>query len=407
MSQPALERTIARIKEWFDHRADHHAELERWLAMESGSGDKAGIDRFGREVAGAFARLGGEVKTHPHDRYGDAQSIIFPERGEFAQRPTKVVLLGHLDTVWPRGTEADWTTSKDDGWVTGPGVLDMKGGIFVALEAVRCLRELDTATPRLEVLLTSDEEIGSPWGSELIARRMRDAQACLVFEPALDGGALKTTRHGVAYYELSVRSSGGHPGHRRTGDTNAVVELATLLLKVIEAGGAHGELHVEPTRQVVDVPVNVIPSDVSVTLDVRYTRTRELASFEQEVNALLSATKRPDAEGTIREVRTRRPPLENTDGNQWLTDLVLRAADLLGQRVEGGVTAGASDAGYVAEREIPVVDGLGPWGTGIHAVGEAVPVEALTLRGELVAASLVLVSLELAHIPDPRVTWAV
>ena len=192
--------------------------------MESPSEDKAAVDTGGELVAGWAEAMGGKVRRHRQKEFGDVLELRF---GPARSKRGRVLLLGHLDTVWPMGTLAKMPWREAEGKVWGPGVLDMKAGVVMALEAVAALRELDAERP-VTLLLVSEEEVGSPVSRAITERLAGECAAVLVLEPA-QGLAYKTARKGVGNYELRVEGVGSHAGVDFGSGHSAVLEMARLV----------------------------------------------------------------------------------------------------------------------------------------------------------------------------------
>src|SRR5215467_6119099 len=197
--------------------------LERMVMMESPSFDKELVDEFGRFVADQFSRIGGRVEMIPAERFGDHLVIRF---GGTSEPP--VMLLGHIDTVFPSGEIAKRPFQVEGDRATGPGVFDMKGGILLMWMALRNLRQSRNVT----VLLTSDEEVGSNVSRPLIEKEATRAKAVLVLEPSLPGGALKTARKGVGRFTVKALGRAAHAGIDPSKGINAIEELSHQVIKL-------------------------------------------------------------------------------------------------------------------------------------------------------------------------------
>jgi glutamate carboxypeptidase len=291
---------------------------------------------------------------------------------------TRVLLVGHLDTVWPVGTLARWPFEVQDGRATGPGVFDMKAGVVQLLFALSALDSLDGVT----VLLTTDEETGSPTARPLIEDTAVGAPAALVLEPSA-GGALKTERKGVSVYRIDVNGRAAHTGLDPEQGANAAVELAHQVLAIAALARPELGTTVAPTVVAGGTAVNTIPAEASVQVDVR---TRTIVEANRVASQL--AELRPLTPGTsVRVERTTAiPPLERPVSAQLFELAQREAADLglppLGEASVGG----GSDGNLLAALGVPVLDGLGAVGDHAHGEGEYVEIAALADRAALVAA---------------------
>jgi glutamate carboxypeptidase len=290
----------------------------------------------------------------------------------------RIVLLGHLDTVWPLGTLGRWPFDRDGDRLTGPGVFDMKGGLVQLFAALALLDDLDG----IAILVTSDEEIGSLSSQSLIEQTCRDARAALVLEPSANG-ALKIARKGIALYRIEIGGRAAHAGLEPESGINATIEAAHQVLTV--AGLARPEIGTTVTPTVVQsgTTVNTVPAAASLAVDVRAETAAELRRVEDELSTLVARV--PGA--TVKAVpESVRQPLER-GASAALFAQAQRVAVSLGQPVlEGVAVGGASDGNLTAAIGVPTLDGLGAVGGNAHAEGEWASANALAERTALVAA---------------------
>jgi glutamate carboxypeptidase len=292
--------------------------------------------------------------------------------------PSRVLLIGHVDTVWPLGTLARWPFDVRDGRATGPGVFDMKAGVVQLLFALSSIESLDGVT----VLLTTDEETGSPTSRRLIEETDAGTRAALVLEPSA-GGALKTERKGVSVYRVEVRGRAAHTGLDPEKGANAAVELAHQVVAIAALARPDLGTTVAPTVVAAGTAVNTIPADASVQVDVR---TRTTAEADRVASQL--AELRPVTSGTsIRVERTAAvPPLERRVSVELFERAQHHAAELGLPPLREVSVGGGSDGNLLAALGVPVLDGLGAVGDHAHGEGEYVEVAALADRAALVAA---------------------
>jgi glutamate carboxypeptidase len=290
--------------------------------------------------------------------------------------PTRVLLLGHHDTVWPVGTLSHWPFSIDGDRATGPGCFDMKAGLVQMFHAMSVLPALDG----ISVLVNADEEIGSPDSRILIANAAQGAHAALVCEPSADG-ALKIARKGIARYRLEVAGAASHPGLAPNMGANAGVELAHQILTI--AGLGRPEITVIPTMLSAGTSANTIPAAATLAVDVRSFDDHQFARVHQALTSL-----RPVLPGTTLTVRggLHRPALP-ASASATLYRLAAEIATELGLPVPSGASVGgASDGNLTAQLGVSTLDGLGPVGGNAHAAGEWVDLSAMADRAALLAA---------------------
>jgi glutamate carboxypeptidase len=346
------------------------AELEALVRVESPSADDAATEQAARLVDDLLlAHLGSRATWLAE---GGRGHLLWSGGG-----PVSVLLIGHVDTVWPTGTVARWPFAVQDGRATGPGAFDMKAGLVQGIHALAGLDDL-TGTA---FLVTTDEEVGSPTSRALVESTARGARAALVLEPSA-AGAVKSARKGVSHYELLVHGRAAHAGLEPEKGANAGVELATQLLRVLRLADAERGTTVTPTLLSAGTTRNTVPASGRVALDVRAAVTAEQERVDDALRSL-----RPTLEGTALELvgGPNRPPLDRSAS----AELVLRArrvAHELGLPPLADVAVGGgSDGNFTAGIGVPTLDGLGAVGDGAHAEGEHVVVDAMPQRAALVA----------------------
>jgi glutamate carboxypeptidase len=298
-------------------------------------------------------------------------------RWQFGKRP-EVVLLGHYDTVWPTGTIRRWRFAVTDGVATGPGVFDMKAGIVQGLFALLTLEDLDGVA----VLLTADEELGSPTSRPIIEATARDARAVLVLEPSVDG-ALKTARHGVSLYAVSIAGRAAHAGLEPEEGVNALEELAHQVLAITRIARPEAGTSVTPTVAAAGTATNVVPADATVQVDVRAPTIAEQERVDREMRALAPVL--PGSSVTV-SGGPNRPPLEPAASEELYHRACRLAEDIGIVPPDGRAVGGGSDGNFTAALGVPTHDGLGAVGHGAHAEGERIVVDAMPERAALVAA---------------------
>ena len=324
-------------------------------------------------VAGAVLADAGELIQaggRPHLRWRWPPEAGYPP----------VVLIGHFDTVWPLGTLTRWPFSLDQaaGTATGPGCFDMKAGIVQLLHAVAAL----DSRAGIEILLTSDEEIGSPASRPLIEDAARRASAALILEPSALG-KIKTGRKGTGWYHLAVTGRAAHAGLEPEKGANALVALAALIGQASAIARPGRGTTVTPTVAGAGTAANVVPADAFAEVDVRVAEAAEADRVDAGLRALTTAVA-----GTTVTVTggPNRPPLPR-QATAALFALAQAAADDLGLGPLGAAeVGGGSDGNFTAAAGCPTLDGLGAVGDGAHAEGEHVLIAAMPERAALLTA---------------------
>jgi glutamate carboxypeptidase len=354
--------------------------LRDLVLVESPSDNKPAIDEAVRLVADLAKSIGGRVKIHKQNDFGDVLELRFgPERS--SRKP--ILLLGHLDTVWPLGTLRTMPWRKRDGRLYGPGVLDMKSGVAMALAAIRALNQLGVSRP-ITLLLNSDEEVGSPVSRSITERLALASQCVLVLEPA-QGLACKTARKGVGDYRLHVTGVASHSGVDFASGHSAILELARLLQTVAGFTDLRRGLTVNPGVLSGGSRSNVVAEHAFADIDVRIARASDAARVDKLFRSL-----RCSDPGCKLEVTggINRPPMERKPGTVALYKQARRLAAELGFHLDEASTGGASDGNFTAALGVPTLDGLGAVGEGAHAAHESILIEHLVPRTALLAALL-------------------
>jgi glutamate carboxypeptidase len=348
--------------------------LEALVAAESPSLDLAACE----SCAAVAERLFLEIVGHAAERViADGRTHLRLRLG----RRTRLLLVGHLDTVWPAGTLARWPFAVDGGHASGPGVFDMKAGVvqlLFALALVRGRRDLDGVT----VVLTTDEEIGSPTSRLLLAEEAKGARAAFVVEPSFDG-ALKTERKGVALYRLEVQGRAAHAGLDPERGVNALSEAARQVLDLAGLAAPSLGTTVTPSLLSAGTATNTVPASAVAHFDVRFASAEEAervaAAFDAARPGVAGATVTVEREAFV-------PPLEHSSSRD-LFELAGRLGTELGlAKLREASVGGGSDGNHIASLGVPTLDGLGAVGDHAHGEGEFVVVPAMAERAALLAA---------------------
>lgn len=362
--------------------------LGKFVRCESASHDKAAVDRFGEIVARAWRARGASVSKLKQRKFGDhVRAELTNGRGSSAPQ---ILVLGHLDTVYPLGTlqKSPFRISKGKAW--GPGSFDMKGGLVLALFAADALRRA-RAVPgkRIVFLWTSDEEIGSESSRAIIEAEASRSEAVLVLEPALGPeGKLKTSRKGTGGVEILVTGRSAHAGIEPEKGVNAVHELAAQIERLTRMNDARRGITVQTTVVAGGTVSNVVPASARAEVDIRFSRLADAAQLERKLHSL-----RPILKGAKIEVRggINRPPLERTRAVQKLFQQAHALMISMGLELAEGSTGGGSDGNLTGALGIPTLDGLGAIGNGAHSPLEHVVISAMPQRAALIAGLLLTI----------------
>ena len=356
--------------------------LRELVEIESPSTDKAAVDRCGESVATIAREMGGRVQLFPSRQTGNALRVEFAAGA--GKRPGQILLLGHLDTVWEKGTIARMPFRVRGGRAYGPGALDMKSGIVTGLFALWALRLLGVPLQKKVVLLLgADEEIGSGFTRRIIENEARKSDAVLVLEPAQGAqGALKTARKGVGEFQIRVRGSAAHAGLEPEKGASAIVELSRQILRLEQLADTRRGITLNAGVIQGGTRTNVVAEQAVASVDVRVERIEDLRRIEAKMRALRAQDRRTTIEvsGSFN-----RPPLERTPGVAALFQLARRLAKPLGLALQEASVGGGSDGNFTGALGVATLDGLGAVGEGAHSREEHVIISELPRRSALLA----------------------
>ena len=346
------------------------ADIEELITCESPSADPGALARSTETVAA----LGERHLGVPPERVVSADRTHL--RWRLGAGPARVLLLGHHDTVWPLGSLSTRPFSVTGGVLRGPGCVDMKAGLVLALHALAALGVPAGVT----LLITSDEELGSPTSRRLVEQEAAGCAAALVLEAAGPGGALKTERKGVSRYRVRADGRAAHAGLEPERGVNASVELAHQILAITALADPAAGTTVTPTLLSAGTSANTVPATGAVEVDVRARTAEEQRRVDAALHALTPVLYGADLVVTG---APNRPPMEASPA------LYARAAAVaagLGLPTPGrAAVGGGSDGNFTAGIGTPTLDGLGAVGGGAHADDEHVLVAELAPRAALVA----------------------
>lgn len=353
---------------------------QRLVTAESPSDSKSAVDACISLAAAHAQSLGGRTRIHRNPGLGNALEARFGPR---KSREKPILLLGHLDTVWPLGTLQAMPCKVSGGRLWGPGTLDMKAGVAMAFTAIELLTEAGLLR-EVVLLLTGDEEIGSPAGRPIVESLAQKCAAVYVLEPA-QGLACKTARKGIGNWRVEVAGVAAHAGVDFEKGANAVRELARVVEKVSSWTDLKRGLTVSVGVAGGGTKSNVIPAHAWAEVDARIARAADGPRIERKFAALQSQD--PRCKLTI-SGGINRPPMERSRGTVRLFRKAQALAGELGFDLEEASTGGGSDGNFTAALGIPTLDGMGAVGEGAHAAHESILVEHLAPRTALLAAML-------------------
>jgi glutamate carboxypeptidase len=357
--------------------------LRGMVEIESPSDTKSAVDRCTSFVAERCKTLGGRVRLHRQKVFGDLLEVRFgPQRS----RRKPILLLGHLDTVWPLGTLKDMSFRVADGRVWGPGVLDMKAGVAMALTAIGILQEQEKLTRPIAMLLVSDEEVGSTVSRPVTEKIARQCETVYVLEPAQGlGGAYKTARKGVGNYSIHVRGVAAHSGIDFEHGHSAIVEMARQIERMTRFTELDRGITVNVGTVQGGTRSNVIAAEAHAEVDVRIAKAKDARRMDKQFRSLRVF----DSKCSLHvEGGLNRPPMERTRGTVALYKQAAAYARALGFALDEAATGGGSDGNFTSALGVPTLDGMGAVGEGAHATHESLLLEHVAPRTALLAAML-------------------
>jgi glutamate carboxypeptidase len=388
----ADDHVLARIRSIVGESLPKYLEdLRRLVDVDCGSYTKVGVDLVGSWLAGRLAELGATVRIESNETLGDTVVATFAGAGG-----PNVLLVGHLDTVFPAGTAAERPFTIRDGRAYGPGVTDMKAGLLTGLYALRALRAL-SGTPeappgwlplgRLVFVANPDEEIGSVASTPVIRREAEDSQVALVLECARANGDIVSSRKGVVDLVLELKGRAAHAGIEPDKGRNAVLEAAHKTIALQALNGRWPGVTVNVGVASGGTRPNVVAESARLEVDLRATSRTAMEEAEAEVRSICERATVADVSCSIEE-RARHWPMEKTDGTARLVVAAQAVAHGLGFDLNDAATGGASDANTTSGMGVPTLDGLGPIGGLDHSPDEYLEVDSIVPRTALLAGLL-------------------
>ena len=360
--------------------------LGEFVRSESFSYEKKAIDAFGAQVGREWRSRGAAVRVMKKRERGDNLRIEVSPNGGADQRRGQLLVIGHLDTVYPLGTLKKMPFRVTAGRAYGPGTFDMKGGLVLALFALDALRHAGAAHKKLVFLWTSDEEIGSYASRATIEAEARKSDAVLVLEPAFGSeGRLKTQRKGIGTADITVHGKSAHAGIDPEKGVNAVHELALQVERLRKLQNLARGISVQSTVISGGTISNVVPDLAKAEVDIRFSRLADGAALQRKILGLKPILRgaRVVVEGGIN-----RPPLERRPQIARLFTHAQALMREMGLALGEAATGGGSDGNFTAALGVPTLDGLGCVGDGAHSPHEHVIVRKLPERAALIAGLL-------------------
>jgi len=372
------------------------AQVERWAAINSGTRNLKGLAAVAGELADAFSVLPGELKLidAPRvDTVGSDGTITAIDHGQhlhLSVRPeaaVRILLTGHMDTVFPVDHPFQTIVHRPDGTINGPGVADMKSGLAIMRAALIAI-EASPMASRIgyDVLINSDEETGSLSSAQLIERLAGSKIAALTYEPALPDGTLAGARGGTGNFSIVVRGRSAHAGRNPDDGRNAVVAAADIAIQLTRARSP--TLSGNPARIDGGGPNNVVPDLAILRVNFRPASSDEISRAKAHIDAVVADAARHHDVNIVVHGSFNRPPKPIDPGAAKLFALVKAAGADLGLDIGWRATGGVCDGNNIAACGVPVVDTMGARGGAIHSADEFLLVDSLAERAALSALTI-------------------
>ncbi|WP_283420245.1 hydrolase [Sphingopyxis sp. Geo48] len=377
------------------------AQVEQWAAVNSGTGNLAGLRTVAGQLADAFAALPGDVRLvapDPVESVDAAGNIKTTQRGDHLHlrvrpdAPVQLLLTGHMDTVFPADHPFQTLRWLEPGVLNGPGTADMKAGISVILAALKAL-ETSPFAPRIgyDVMINSDEETGSHASAALIAELAKGKTAALTYEPALPDGGLAGARPGSGNFSVIVHGQSAHAGRNPEDGRNALIAAADLALRLNALKSP--DLKVNPAKIDGGGPNNVVPDSAILRVNLRPSTPEAMAAAEAALRDAVAAVSREHDVHCHIHGNFNRPPKPLDAAATRLFELVRDCGAALGlPPIRWKATGGVCDGNNIAACGVPVVDTMGPRGGAIHSSDEFLIVDSLAERAQLSALTMMRIA---------------
>ena len=348
-------------------------ELKEIIEINSWTKNKAGVDQNGEIFADWMKGLGYTLHRHAREEIGDHLHFVSPHN-----EGKKLLLLGHLDTVFPQGSFENF--SEDEEWIYGPGVCDMKGGNYVALQSLRHVHAKYGELHNIDFLFVSDEETGSDDSKHLSAKLAQDYDYCMVFEAAGMNDEVVIGRKGVGTFFIDIQGIAAHAGNHYSDGADANLEAAIKLQKLVSLTDLEKQTTVNVGKIEGGIGANTISPHAKLTFELRYTTAEERDRVLTEINHIVMESTVTGTTATL-SGGIQRDVMQPTDAQAQFINKINTLCNVnLPTEKRGGV----SDANIIASQGVVTLDGWGPFGDGDHTVRERASKQSFTERIDLV-----------------------
>ncbi|HEX7068175.1 MAG TPA: M20 family metallopeptidase [Candidatus Limnocylindria bacterium] len=359
------------------------AELERLVNIDCGSYTASGVNEVADFVADALRELGADVRRVPHEPEPGRHQLGDLVIGRLNGAGPRLLVIGHMDTVFDPGTAAARPYRSGDGRAHGPGVTDMKAGLLAGLHALAALLEAGER-PSVTFVANPDEEIGSTFSTPYIRELAPDHDAALVLECARANGDIVSSRKGIADYHLTLVGRAAHAGVEPEKGRSAILEAAHQVLALHALNGRWPSVTVNAGVVEGGTRPNVVAERCELKVDLRAATVDAFDAAAAEVERIAASPTVDGVSVTVERIAGH-PPMEKSAASSRLVDLAISIAGDLGFALADAATGGASDANTCAALGVPTLDGLGPVGGDDHSVDEWLDLSSVVPRTLLLA----------------------
>jgi glutamate carboxypeptidase len=368
---------------FLEDRLDSYlGELETLVNQDSGSYDKAGVDAVMARLETRLRELGFDVERRPQERFGD--DLVARRHGAGS---AKIMLLGHADTVFPKGTTAARPMSLGEDRIFGPGTCDMKAGLLTGIYAVEALDNAGWDNyGTITFVIVSDEEIGERHSVDLLMEEGPKHDAVLTLEAARENGDIVTARKAGCWLTVEARGKAAHAGVEPEKGRSATVAIAHVIVDTFALNGRKPGMTVNPGEIAGGRAPNIVSDHATAHFDLRAWTNADLEELVAEFTRVALSQPVPDVQISVtRDEGSGCPAMERTPGVIRLEEAAVRIANELGFPLKGAATGGGSDISYAGFKGTPGLDGLGPIGGLDHGPDEYVVTSSVAPRTALLA----------------------
>ena len=378
---------IEKISEYIENKKSEMLDFIQMLVnIDSGTSFKAGVDHVGHILSDALEKEGFSIEIINQAKYGNHIVAKKPGKGK-----GRILLVGHMDTVFPEGTVKERPFTIRENRAYGPGVNDMKSGLTSLLYAIKALcTECSSEMGTITVILNGDEEVGSPTSRSIIEEEAKKVDAVFIVEPGQPTGAIVTGRKGVGIFKLQITGKSAHAGNNPADGISAIEELAHKIIELHKLSDLDSGVTVNVGVIGGGSSRNVVADQAFADIDLRI-KTKEQG--EEMLKRLHEIADKPTLSGAKISLTggINRPPMMKTQDTESLYTLVKEAGKIIGLDLNEAFPGGASDGNFTAALGIPTIDSMGPVGGFSHSDKEYLEIERVTERCKLLALSLLLV----------------